>query len=54
MIAYYLLCVIGIAIIVAAFNQRKLVKWENRVLIALADAVREKHVELEEEDATDD
>jgi Flp pilus assembly pilin Flp len=48
-VPYALLVLFGAALIVAAFNARRLVRWENRALTSLADAVRDYRVNLEEE-----
>jgi len=44
-----LLTLFGAAIVVAAFNAKKLIAWENRVLSSLADSVRDYRETLEEE-----
>ena len=48
-VPYALLVLFGAALVVAAFNARHLVRWENRALTSLADAVRDYRVTLEEE-----
>ena len=44
-----LLTLFGLGIVVAAFNAKRLIAWENRVLRALADGVREHRLSLEED-----
>ena len=39
----------GGALVFAAFNMDRLIAWENRVLDAWADSVRDYRLELEEE-----
>jgi len=46
---YILLTLFGAALVVAAFNARHLIRWENRALTALANAVRDYRETLEEE-----
>jgi len=48
-VPYALLCLFGAALVVAAFNARRLIRWENRALTSLADAVRDYRETLEEE-----
>ena len=48
-VPYALLVLFGAALVVAAFNAKRLVRWENRALTSLADAVRDYRVTLEEE-----
>ena len=48
-IPYVLLVLFGAALVVAAFNARHLIRWENRALTALADAVQDYRETLEEE-----
>jgi len=48
-VPYALFVLFGAALIVAAWNAKHLVRWENRALTSLADAVREVRVTLEEE-----
>ena len=47
--AAILLSLFGLGIVIAAFNARRLIAWENRVLGALADAAREHRLSLEED-----
>lgn len=49
MIPYILLVLFGAALVAAAFNAKRLIGWENRVLGSLADAVQEYRESLEEE-----
>jgi len=44
-----LLCLFGAAIIVGAFNAKRLIAWENRHLTRLADHVRAWRERLEAE-----
>jgi len=48
-VPYALLILFGAALVVAAFNARHLIRWENRALTSLADAVRDYRETLEEE-----
>ena len=48
-VPYALFVLFGAALVVAAFNSRHLVRWENRALTSLADAVRDYRATLEEE-----
>ena len=48
-VPYALLMLFGAALVVAAFNARHLIRWENRALTSLADAVRDYRETLEEE-----
>jgi len=48
-VPYALLTLFGAALVVAAFNARHLIRWENRALTSLADAVRDYRETLEEE-----
>ena len=48
-VPYALLVLFGAALIVAAFNNRRLIGWENRALAALAETVRNYREALEEE-----
>jgi Flp pilus assembly pilin Flp len=48
-VPYALLALFGAALVVAAFNSKRLVRWENRALTSLADAVRDYRETLEEE-----
>jgi hypothetical protein len=48
-VPYALLMLFGAALVVAAFNARHLIRWENRALPSLADAVRDYRETLEEE-----
>ena len=48
-VPYALLTLFGAALVVAAFNARHLIRWENRALTSLADAVRNYRETLEEE-----
>ena len=48
-VPYALLILFGAALVVAAFNARRLIRWENRALTSLADAVRDYRETLEEE-----
>jgi len=43
------LVLFGAALVVAAFNSKRLIRWENRALTSLADAVRDYRETLEEE-----
>ena len=47
--AITLLALFGAGIVVAAFNTKRLIAWENRVLSSLADSVREYRLSLEED-----
>ena len=49
-VPYALLVLFGAALVVAAFNAKRLIRWENRALTALADAVRDYRESLEEEE----
>ena len=44
-----LLMLFGAVIVAGALNAKKLICWENRVLVSLADAVRDYRATLEEE-----
>ena len=44
-----LLVLFGAALDVAAFNAKRLIRWENRALTSMADAVRDYRETLEEE-----
>ena len=48
-VPYALLVLFGAALVVAAFNAKHLIRWENRALTSLADAVRDYRETLEEE-----
>jgi Flp pilus assembly pilin Flp len=48
-VPYALLMLFGAALVVAAFNAKRLIRWENRALTSLADAVRDYRATLEEE-----
>ena len=48
-VPYALLVLFGAALVVAAFNAKRLIRWENRALTSLADAVRDYRETLEEE-----
>jgi len=48
-VPYALLVLFGAALVVAAFNARHLIHWENRVLTSLADNLRDYRETLEEE-----
>jgi hypothetical protein len=48
-VPYALLTLFGAALVVAAFNAKHLIRWENRALTSLADAVRDYRETLEEE-----
>jgi len=48
-VPYALLVLFGAALVVAAFNSKHLIRWENRALTSLADAVRDYRATLEEE-----
>jgi len=48
-VPYALLILFGAALVVAAFNAKHLIRWENRALTSLADAVRDVRETLEEE-----
>ena len=48
-VPYTLLVLFGAALVVAAFNAKHLIRWENRALTSLADAVRDYRETLEEE-----
>ncbi|MCL2299987.1 MAG: hypothetical protein FWC27_07560 [Firmicutes bacterium] len=48
-VPYALFILFGAALIVAAFNAKRLIRWENRALTSLADAVRDYRETLEEE-----
>jgi len=48
-VPYFLLTLFGVALVVAAFNARHLIRWENRALTSLANAVRDYRETLEEE-----
>ena len=48
-VPYALLILFGAALVVAAFNAKRLVRWEDRALTSLADAVRDYRETLEEE-----
>ena len=48
-VPYALLALFGAALVVAAFNARHLIRWENRALTSLADFVRDYRESLEEE-----
>ena len=47
--AVTLLALFGAGIVVAAFNAKRLIPWENRALSSLADSVREYRLSLEED-----
>ena len=44
-----LLSLFGAAIVVGALNAKKLIAWENRALVSLADAIQNYRESLEEE-----
>jgi len=44
-----LLVLCGGALVVAAFNMKRMVAWEDRVLVSLADSVQQYRETLEEE-----
>ena len=44
-----LIVLCGGALVVAAFNMKRMVAWEDRVLISLADSVQQYRETLEEE-----
>ncbi|MDR2687933.1 MAG: hypothetical protein LBB75_09275 [Oscillospiraceae bacterium] len=48
-VPYALLVLFGAALVVAAFNAKRLIRWEDRALTSLADAVRGYRETLEEE-----
>jgi len=48
-VPYALLVLFGAALVVAAFNAKRLIRWENRALTSLANAVRDYRETLEEE-----
>jgi len=48
-VPYALLTLFGAALVVAAFNAKHLIRWENRALTSLANAVRDYRETLEEE-----
>ena len=48
-VPYALLMLFGAALVVAAFNAKRLIRWENRALTSLADVVRDYRETLEEE-----
>ena len=48
-VPYALLILFGAALVVAAFNAKRLVRWENRALTSLADVVQNYRETLEEE-----
>jgi len=48
-VPYALLMLFGAALVVAAFNAKHLIRWENRALTSLADAVQGYRETLEEE-----
>jgi len=48
-VPYALLALFGAALVVAAFNAKHLVRWENRALTSLADHLRDYRLTLEEE-----
>jgi len=48
-VPYALLVLFGAALVVAAFNAKHLIRWENRVLTSLADNLRDYRETLEEE-----
>jgi len=48
-VPYALLILFGAALVVAAFNARHLIRWENRALTSLADNLRDYRETLEEE-----
>ena len=48
-VPYALLILFGAALVVAAWGARHLIRWENRALTSLADAVRDYRETLEEE-----
>ena len=48
-VPYALLTLFGAALVVAAFNAKHLIRWENRALTSLADAVKDYRETLEEE-----
>ena len=47
--AISLLALFGAGIVVAAFNTKRLIAWENRALSSLADSVREYRLSLVED-----
>ena len=47
--AIALLALFGAAIVVAAFNAKRLIAWENRLFTSLANRVQEYRESLEEE-----
>jgi len=48
-VAVTLLALFGLGLVAAALNAKRLIAWENRVLSALADSVREHRLSLEED-----
>jgi len=44
-----MIALVGGALVAAAFNTKRLIIWENRVLTSIADSVREYREALEEE-----
>ena len=46
-----LITLCGGALVVAAFNMKRIVAWEDRVLVSLADSVQEYRESLEDEQA---
>jgi len=44
-----LIVLCGGALVVAAFNMKRMVAWEDRVLVSLADSVQQYRETLEEE-----
>ena len=48
-VPYALLTLFGAALVVAAFNAKHLILWEDRALTSLANAVRDYRETLEEE-----
>jgi len=47
--ALSLLTLIGLGVVAAAFNARRLIAWENRALGALADTLRARRLAIEED-----
>ena len=47
--AVTLLALFGAGIVIAAFNAKRLIAWENRAMSSLADSVREYRLSLEED-----
>jgi len=48
-IVMVMIALVGAALVIAAFNMKRLVVWEDRVLTSIADSVQEYRETLEEE-----